>query len=188
MTANELFRAGKLKEAIQAATAEVKDNPLDTKRRSLLFELLCFGGDFDRAGKQLEVLGQGGQQAELGALLLRAAIHSERERQEFFTKKAYADLAAPAEPAGRAPRPCLARESQSDFRCCDHPRRGRLSRHRHGCSWLARRTGGDAPATAEFSVCTQPVDAAHPAGAEPSGQCRRSMAVSYFHHPVFSQL
>jgi type VI secretion system protein ImpE len=92
MTANELFRAGKLKEAVQSATDEVRQNPLDVKRRSFLFELLCFAGDFDRAGKQLEVLGQGGQQAELGALLLRAAIHSERERQDFFQKRAYLDL------------------------------------------------------------------------------------------------
>ncbi|MGA3211638.1 MAG: type VI secretion system accessory protein TagJ [Terriglobales bacterium] len=96
MTANELFRSGKLKEAIQASTDEVRQNPLDTTRRSFLFELLCFAGEFDRAGKQLDVLGQGGQQAELGALLLRAAIHSERERQDFFTKKAYLDMAGPA--------------------------------------------------------------------------------------------
>jgi type VI secretion system protein ImpE len=49
MNARELFQAGKLTEAVQALVAEVRDNPTDPKRRTFLFELLCFAGDYDRS-------------------------------------------------------------------------------------------------------------------------------------------
>ena len=44
MNANELFRSGKLTEAIRALGEEIRQNPLDTKKRTFLFELLCFAG------------------------------------------------------------------------------------------------------------------------------------------------
>jgi type VI secretion system protein ImpE len=89
MNATELFRAGKLTEAIQALTEEVRQNPTDPRKRTFLFELLCFAGDFDRGEKHLDVLAQGGKNAELGALLYRAALHAERERRQFFESKTY---------------------------------------------------------------------------------------------------
>jgi type VI secretion system protein ImpE len=103
MNANELFRAGNLAEAIKVLTEEVRQNPLDARRRTFLFELLCFAGELDRGEKQLGVLGQGGQMAELGAQFYRAALHAERERQQFFNNKAYAaspELPAPSAVAG----------------------------------------------------------------------------------------
>jgi type VI secretion system protein ImpE len=100
MTAIELFRAGRLSEAIQVLSDHVRQNPLDTRERTFLFELLCFAGEFDRGEKQLEMLAHGGQQAELGALLYRAALSAERDRQRFFSEKAYLEQAAlpPAKP------------------------------------------------------------------------------------------
>ena len=89
MQANEYLRAGKLKEAIQALNERVRQNPLDTKLRTFLFELLCFAGEFDRCGKQLEFLAEGGRNAELGVLLYRAALSAERSRQQFFVDKEY---------------------------------------------------------------------------------------------------
>ena len=89
MNPTELFRAGKLIEAIQALTEEVRQDPLDARKRTFLFELLCFAGDFDRGEKQLDVLAQGGKNSELGALLYHAALHAERERRQFFASKAY---------------------------------------------------------------------------------------------------
>ncbi len=100
MTAIELFRAGKLTDAIKALTEEVRNAPTDVQKRTFLFELLCFAGEFDRAEKQLDVLAQSGKQSELGALLYRAALHAERERQQFFTNKAY--LEAGQFPASQA--------------------------------------------------------------------------------------
>ena len=46
MDALQLFRAGKLQEAIDALSAGLRDNPSDTKNRTFLFELLCFAGDY----------------------------------------------------------------------------------------------------------------------------------------------
>ena len=89
MTVQQLFQAGKLEEAIQALSAEVRDNPQDVKRRTFLFELLCFAGDFSRAEKHLDLAAQGSRQGEIGALLYHAALHAERTRQDLFAKQQY---------------------------------------------------------------------------------------------------
>src|SRR2546430_12317695 len=84
MTSRELFQSGKLNEAVQALGGEVRDNPTDVRRRTFLFELLCFAGKYDRAEKQLDVVGQGSKEAEMGALLYHSALHAERLRQRKF--------------------------------------------------------------------------------------------------------
>ena len=89
MSVQQLFQSGRLDEAIQALNAEVRDNPTDAKRRTFLFELLCFSGDFARAEKQLDILGSEGRNAEMGALLYHAALHAERTRHDLFSKKQY---------------------------------------------------------------------------------------------------
>jgi type VI secretion system protein ImpE len=89
MGARELLQAGKLDEAIQAVSAEVRDNPQDVKRRTFLFELLCFAGDFSRAEKHLDLAAQGNQSAEMGGLLYHAALHAERTRHDLFSKQQY---------------------------------------------------------------------------------------------------
>src|SRR5271165_3048496 len=96
MTAQQLLHAGQLDEAIKTLTAEVRDNPTDARRRTFLFELLCFAGGFSRAEKQLDVLAQSGPQAELGAVFYRGALAAERARQELFEKKQYPQLSGPA--------------------------------------------------------------------------------------------
>jgi type VI secretion system protein ImpE len=82
----ELYKAGRLNEAIKALSAELRDNPSDTKRRTFLFELLCFAGEYERADKQLEVLGQAGPTSEMGVLLYRSALYAERQRQDLFAR------------------------------------------------------------------------------------------------------
>lgn len=89
MRANALFQAGKLDEAIDVLGAELRDNPTDAQRRSFLFELLSFAGKYDRAEKQLDVLAQGGPQAQLGTLLYRSALHAERTRQAMFEREEF---------------------------------------------------------------------------------------------------
>ncbi len=84
MTSRQLFDAGKLQAAIEALGGELRDNPSDAQRRVFLFELLCFAGNFDRAEKQLDVLGSSGPEAGMGALLYRSALHAERVRTEMF--------------------------------------------------------------------------------------------------------
>jgi type VI secretion system protein ImpE len=102
MTARELYQAGKLAEAVQALNTELRDNPGDVKRRTFLFELLCFAGNFDRADKQLEILAQESTDAQLGALVYRAALHAERIRCDMFQKRDYPQAAGDSAPAAHA--------------------------------------------------------------------------------------
>jgi type VI secretion system protein ImpE len=88
MTPQELYRNGRLREAITALGQELRKNPLDAKRRTFLFELLLFAGEYERAEKQLEVLAAAGADAAAGALLYRSALHAERIRQEMFSQSA----------------------------------------------------------------------------------------------------
>jgi type VI secretion system protein ImpE len=94
MNARELFQAGKLNEAVQALGAEVRDNPTDVRRRTFLFELLCFQGEYDRAEKHLHVLADATPDAKLGAVLYFSALHAERMRYDIFQKKDYPAIAA----------------------------------------------------------------------------------------------
>ncbi len=111
MNASELFRAGRLNEAIQALGAELRDHPTDAQRRTFLFELLCFAGDFERAAKHLAVLAGESPDRELGALLYRSALTAERQRESAFQKKEYPSAAAvPSRPGTLNGRPFRAIE------------------------------------------------------------------------------
>lgn len=98
MTAKELYRAGKLNAAVQALSAELRDNPMDAQRRIFLFELLSFAGEYDRAEKHLDVLSQAGPDALTGTLLYRAALAGERTRIDLFAKHDYPGLPENAPP------------------------------------------------------------------------------------------
>jgi type VI secretion system protein ImpE len=99
-TATELYRAGRLEEAIDALGIALRSNPTDVQRRTFLFELLCFAGSYERAEKQLDVLSGGGPQAELGTLVYRSALHAERIRQEMFRTGSLPEGIAPDAPGG----------------------------------------------------------------------------------------
>lgn len=88
MDALSLYRAGELRPAIEALGDELKKQPLDAKRRTFLFELLCFAGEYDRAEKHLDFLSDSSPAAAAGALLYRSALHAERERQDMFAREA----------------------------------------------------------------------------------------------------
>lgn len=95
-TARELFESGKLNEAIDALGAELREHPTDAQRRTFLFELLCFAGNWDRADKQLDILAGDDKDRRMGALLYRAAINAERTRQDMFRDKLPSDGTAGA--------------------------------------------------------------------------------------------
>ncbi len=96
MRARELFQAGQLDAAIDALGVEVRDNPTDTQRRTFLFELLCFAGQYGRAEKHLDVLAQAGPQAGMGALLYRSALHACLTRDRMFREHAVPQAGASA--------------------------------------------------------------------------------------------
>jgi type VI secretion system protein ImpE len=110
MNPQELYRAGRLSDAIKALSAELRDNPTDVRRRTFLFELLCFAGEYERADKQLEVLAQAGPSSEMGVMLYRSALYAERQRQDLFERgefpaakdEAEADAGAEAGRGGEA--------------------------------------------------------------------------------------
>jgi type VI secretion system protein ImpE len=85
MNAAELYQAGRLDEAIAALGDGLRGDPTDVRRRTFLFELLCFAGELDRAEKHLDILAGRGKDAEMGALLYRAALHAERSRRDVFS-------------------------------------------------------------------------------------------------------
>ena len=95
----ELFKAGKVREAIEALTAHLREHPSDTVQRTFLFELLCFAGEFTRAEKQLAVLSTGNPDKETGAIVYYAALHAERTRHELFEKQNFPSD-SPASPSG----------------------------------------------------------------------------------------
>jgi type VI secretion system protein ImpE len=84
MTPSELYQAGKLTDAVDAALAAVKQHPTDTARRGLLCELLCFTGAWERADKQLDAIGLQDPQAIVGLSLVRQLIRAEIARQQFL--------------------------------------------------------------------------------------------------------
>jgi type VI secretion system protein ImpE len=94
MTPLALYREGKLREAIAALGEELRSNPLDVKRRTFLFELLLFAGEYDRAEKQLDLLAEGSSSAAAGGLLYKSALHAERTRQAMFANLEYPRTAA----------------------------------------------------------------------------------------------
>jgi type VI secretion system protein ImpE len=96
MNSRQLFDAGKLNAAIEALGSELRDNPTDPQRRTFLFELLCFAGNYDRAEKQLDILSSSGPDAVMGVLLYRSALHAERLRTDMFRKQIFPVDSAPA--------------------------------------------------------------------------------------------
>jgi type VI secretion system protein ImpE len=85
MTGQELFAAGRLTEAIEALNAQVRSKPTDQDGRFMLFALLCFAGDLERAEKQLDVLANQDERARSGGLVYRGLLASELERRMVFS-------------------------------------------------------------------------------------------------------
>lgn len=83
--AKALYEAGQLGPAIEALTREVKANPSDQHRRSFLFELLCFAGEWERAERQLDVLGHQNVGAEIGTQVYRNCLRAEQARRRLFS-------------------------------------------------------------------------------------------------------
>jgi type VI secretion system protein ImpE len=84
MNAGELFKAGKLHDAIDAQIKEVKSNPADQNKRMFLFELIAFTGDLERARKQLEALTYAEVELESSRQQYRQLLEAEALRRQVF--------------------------------------------------------------------------------------------------------
>jgi type VI secretion system protein ImpE len=86
MNATELYRAGRLAEAVDAQIQAVKAGPGDQARRLFLFELLAFSGDLDRARRQVEALKYDELELETAALNYRKLLDAEGLRRRLFSE------------------------------------------------------------------------------------------------------
>jgi len=76
---------GNLTAAVEAAINLVKTNPTNEAGRIFLFELSCFSGDWDRADRQLEVIGHQEVNAMIGSKIYQGNFHAERNRMKYFS-------------------------------------------------------------------------------------------------------
>ena len=93
----EQFNAGNLQQAIADSNQTVADNPRDLKPRVVLAQLVCFNGDWERAGKvvqQLKTLDSAHEQAPL-VNFLDAMISAEIRRKEVWQKGALPEFVEP---------------------------------------------------------------------------------------------
>jgi type VI secretion system protein ImpE len=86
VNARECFAQGNLPGAIDAQTQVVKAHPTDAQERTFLFELLCFTGDIERAGRQLDVIGHQDAMAEPAAQVYRNILHAEHLRRRLYAE------------------------------------------------------------------------------------------------------
>jgi type VI secretion system protein ImpE len=86
MSARDDYQAGRLKEAVAALLAELKQHPTDTARRGFLCELLCFTGDLERVDLHLDTIGTQQPDAMVGVSLFRQLVRAEQARRQFFTE------------------------------------------------------------------------------------------------------
>jgi len=86
MKAKELLDAGQLSAAIEQLNQDVRSHPTDSRQRTFLFELLCFAGDYVRAERQLDAIGQQEATAELGVQVYRNVLMAESARRRLFSE------------------------------------------------------------------------------------------------------
>jgi type VI secretion system protein ImpE len=84
MNAEELVRAGKPEEALASLQEAIRAKPQDPSLRVFLFQLMSVLGQWERAGNQLEVLGQIHPEALLLARLYQPVLQCEILREEIF--------------------------------------------------------------------------------------------------------
>jgi type VI secretion system protein ImpE len=84
MNAREFLTTGDLAQAIERAQQDVRARPLDSQERMVLFELLCFAGQWDRAILQLDTLDQLSADSAAGDLVLCRELYSAQAERERF--------------------------------------------------------------------------------------------------------
>ena len=89
---SDLYKAGKLREAIDAQILEVKAKPADHGKRIFLFELLAFAGELDRARRQIEAVKYDDPRLEMAVTEYRQLLDSEAQRRKVFAEGVVPEL------------------------------------------------------------------------------------------------
>jgi type VI secretion system protein ImpE len=98
MDPRELIKAGKLGEARRLLTEQVKSSPADLGGRTLLFQVLSFCGEWDRAERHLDAISSQDPTRETGVSVYRSLIRGERERLDVRRRSRQASF-LPGSPA-----------------------------------------------------------------------------------------
>jgi type VI secretion system protein ImpE len=84
MDTRDLIKAGKLTEARQQIVDAVKTSPADTGKRTLLFQVHAFCGEWDKAERDLDLIAAQDAKREAGAQVYKNLVHAEKERLQVF--------------------------------------------------------------------------------------------------------
>lgn len=98
---HDFLEAGRLADAIESQVQAVKGHPTDSDERFMLFVLLCFAGDLERAQIHLESLVRVESETKGGASVYQALLASEYERQRVFAGNGSPSI--PPGPEGNTP-------------------------------------------------------------------------------------
>jgi type VI secretion system protein ImpE len=85
MNATELFKAGRLPEAVEEQVKAVKASPADQGKRLFLFELLAFQGDLERARRQIDAVNYDEMELSVAVLEYRQLLDAEQARRKLFS-------------------------------------------------------------------------------------------------------
>ncbi len=86
MTPEELLAAGEIAQAISAQGALLRARPTDRDARWLLFVLLCYAGEHDRAILQLDTIAQQHPDLGMGSVVYRSLVVAEAERTAVLSR------------------------------------------------------------------------------------------------------
>lgn len=86
MDTKELIRSGQLALARESAVNDVKSAPADLGKRFLLFQVLVFLGEWDKAEKHLDLMGGVNSELTVTIQSYKNALSAEKSRDSFWTQ------------------------------------------------------------------------------------------------------
>lgn len=87
MNAKELIKEGKLSEARTLLVDEIKKSPGNTGLRTLLFQVLIFSGEWEKADRHLDAVGTQNAETMPAIALYKSLVQAERERLKVIKLK-----------------------------------------------------------------------------------------------------
>lgn len=86
MDAKDLIKAGRLSEARRQLTEEVKASPADLGKRTLLFQVLAFCGEWEKAENHLDAITIQDAKRETGVQVYKNLVRAEKDRMEVLKR------------------------------------------------------------------------------------------------------
>ncbi len=87
MDPRELIRAGRLSDARMRLIEDVKSKPADAGARTLLFQVHALLGEWEKAGRHLDVLAAQDAKRETGVQVYKNLVQAEKKRLDVFQNR-----------------------------------------------------------------------------------------------------